>query len=283
MSDEAERQFTGYWIPVEIADNPDLSWSERILWAEIHALSKGAKGCIASNAHFADHLGLSQERISRMISHLREQGLVEDLGFNGRFRRMRATQPCQGSLDKKVKAALTKTSTGKRSVNQENISFGNSSPAQARGRTGEEDHIIRMVAAIYAEYPRKVAKPDALRAIRKALKTEPFNLLLERTKAFAAIWLKAPENRRKFCPYPASWFNAEGYNDSPKDWRRNALDDPKPKRSTMTYFQRNNRINTLNQRKVTLQRQLSDAEEAGKSTSQIEQQLRVIQSELQQL
>ncbi len=67
---------------------------------------------------------------------------------------------------------------------------------------------------IYRLYPRKVAKPKALKAIRIALQKIPFNDLLSKTQDFAA----ARNGDVAFCPHPATWFNEERYNDDPSTW-----------------------------------------------------------------
>lgn len=68
---------------------------------------------------------------------------------------------------------------------------------------------------IYCAYPLKVAKPDALRAIQRALSKTTFDDLLRKTKAFAA----ARNGDTTFCPNPATWFNQERFNDDPKTWK----------------------------------------------------------------
>lgn len=68
--------------------------------------------------------------------------------------------------------------------------------------------------AIYEAYPRKEARPNAIRAIKKALVKMPFEELLRVVKAFAAI----PGREMKFIPMPATWFNAERYLDHPSMW-----------------------------------------------------------------
>lgn len=74
---------------------------------------------------------------------------------------------------------------------------------------------------IYQAYPKKVAKPVALRAIRKALVKYRFEFLLEKTKAFAAV----RGDNLEYVPYPATWFNQERFNDDPATWR--PRDDPR--------------------------------------------------------
>lgn len=77
---------------------------------------------------------------------------------------------------------------------------------------------------IYRVYPRKVARPDAIRAIRKATLKHGSAYLLERTIAYAKTQM--PNDR--FTPHPATWFNAERFNDDPATWAPVASD---PKQS----------------------------------------------------
>lgn len=78
---------------------------------------------------------------------------------------------------------------------------------ESEGRGQPED--------IYLEYPKKVAKPDALRAIKKAITKVGFQDLMERTRMYAgAVASMDP----KYIPHPATWFNRESYNDDPKEW-----------------------------------------------------------------
>jgi hypothetical protein len=72
------------------------------------------------------------------------------------------------------------------------------------------------VEEIYAAYPRKVARPAALKAIRKALKTILPGKLLALTKQYATVC-----SGDEFTPYPATWFNQERFNDDPATWKRN--------------------------------------------------------------
>jgi len=75
-------------------------------------------------------------------------------------------------------------------------------------------HAEAEAEAIYKIYPIKVAKPDAIRAIKKALARIPFEELRAKTEAYA----KARNGDFLFCPNPATWFNQERYNDDPATW-----------------------------------------------------------------
>jgi hypothetical protein len=77
------------------------------------------------------------------------------------------------------------------------------------------------IESVYLEYPRKVAKADALKAIKKALENldeeDPVVALRERVREFA----ESPAGKKgEFVPYPASWFNAKHYLDDPGEWER---------------------------------------------------------------
>lgn len=99
MSDSAatDRQpslgFTGIWIPAHIVEDTRLSMTEKMLVSIIDALDKGNKeetGCFASNAYLAEKFGLTLRSVSGSISRLVEIGYVEQVGFNGRKRFLRA-------------------------------------------------------------------------------------------------------------------------------------------------------------------------------------------------
>lgn len=71
----AERDFKGVWIPKMIYLDENLSWTEKILLVEIDSLD-GEKGCFALNEHFASHLGISKDRVSKLINGLVEKGYL---------------------------------------------------------------------------------------------------------------------------------------------------------------------------------------------------------------
>ena len=81
--------------------------------------------------------------------------------------------------------------------------------------------------AIYEAYPRKAARPRAIRAISKALRTHGYDFLLERTRLYASTYQGDPA----FIPHPATWFNGERFNDNPETWRGSfpAYTRPQPK------------------------------------------------------
>lgn len=71
-----QRDFKGVWIPREIWLNNELNWTEKLLLIEIDSLQRN-KECFATNDYFAKFLGLSKDRISKLISHLKKLGYIE--------------------------------------------------------------------------------------------------------------------------------------------------------------------------------------------------------------
>lgn len=78
------RDFKGVWIPKEIWLHEELSALEKVFLAEISSLDNG--GCYASNEYFSEFLGVGVATVTRMIKHLKELGLIEQVSFDGRTR-----------------------------------------------------------------------------------------------------------------------------------------------------------------------------------------------------
>ncbi len=76
---------------------------------------------------------------------------------------------------------------------------------------------------IYQAYPRKVGKPKALAAIKKALKEIEAAELLAIVEAYTEA-IDGTEAR--FIPHPARWFNEQRYGDDPSEWNKGQKFEP---------------------------------------------------------
>lgn len=85
------------------------------------------------------------------------------------------------------------------------------------------------IEALYDAYPRKISKPAALAAIRKALKREAaksdlgmsFKALLEKTKLWATACsqkIAKDADAAKYIKHPSTWFNQQCYLEDTADW-----------------------------------------------------------------
>jgi hypothetical protein len=93
---------------------------------------------------------------------------------------------------------------------------------------GEKDEAASL---IYEAYPRKVARPAALLAIRTAFRSTAPDVLTVAVKAYAAATAEWSEADRQFIPHPAKWFADERFKDDPQAWKRkrpntNKLESP---------------------------------------------------------
>ena len=61
--------FKGIWIPKEILYSKNLGQTEKLLISSIFTLDKG-KGCYATNGYFSELLGISKDRVSKVINKL---------------------------------------------------------------------------------------------------------------------------------------------------------------------------------------------------------------------
>ena len=77
---------------------------------------------------------------------------------------------------------------------------------------------------IYKIYPKKVGKPSAIQAIKKAINKDGFKHILEKTK----LYTKQYNGESRYIPHPSTFFNQERYNDDPSEWSQNVKTTPSP-------------------------------------------------------
>lgn len=70
-----ERDFKGVYIPKDIWLTPELTGPERLIFMEIYSLDREF-GCIASNEHFGEWLGISERQVRDYIKRLKDKGLI---------------------------------------------------------------------------------------------------------------------------------------------------------------------------------------------------------------
>jgi len=119
---------------------------------------------------------------------------------------------------------LTDTYTETRTEEPKELSEAKAS--SPRKDSGKPNPIA--IEAIYREYPRKVGKEAALKAISRAVDRlrsdhggthEAQVYLFRRVQSYA----RSPAgNCGELTPHPATWFNQGRYNDDPKEWQRKA-------------------------------------------------------------
>lgn len=169
-------------------------------------------------------LFLHEQTVSKLLSKWLSLGLLSRDTENGayssdevveteRIRKLRSDVGKKGVESRLLKQNSSKDSS-KRSSKPMDIEYGNGNDLSSSLEKGCGEKDFLTPEEIYAEYPLKVGKPDALRAIRGAMKKADPEFLMEKTRAFA----KARNGDKSFCPNPATWFNQERYNDEESTW-----------------------------------------------------------------
>ena len=86
---------------------------------------------------------------------------------------------------------------------------------KGKERKGKESIASSDALEIYQLYPRKEARPVALKAIEKALK----KISADELRAAVVEFAKAQAGQEaRFIPHPATWFNAERWTDERSTW-----------------------------------------------------------------
>ena len=72
-----KQKLKGLWIPGEILLNEELNDKEKIVLSMIFYLSEETKSCFASNKYIANIVNVTADRVSKIISSLKEKNYIK--------------------------------------------------------------------------------------------------------------------------------------------------------------------------------------------------------------
>ena len=179
---------------------------------------------------------LTEKQVRTALEKLIQANLIESANFNktGYDRTLwyslkEENEDCQIDMPKNELPFAQKgtpipniNQTDKQSVKKENIKKKESlelplgemkTNAKTQEKPQAKSELDEQAAKIYELYPRKAARPDAIKAIKKALKVEGYTDLYAKTQKYATA-VKESQKELSYIPYPATWFNREEYNDN---------------------------------------------------------------------
>lgn len=141
------------------------------------------------------------------------------------------------TFGEKLIARYTEAATklGRRLTRPEYVSIADALFKEAT-KEKKRSSISEDAEKVYALYPRKVGRDDALSAITVALKKNELSYLLDKTSQFAEAVNSWPSSYRYLqdggdrCPNPATWYRQGRYSDDPQTWRRAGSRNPGPQR-----------------------------------------------------
>ena len=73
----SKQKLKGLWIPAEILLNNNLSDKEKIVLSMVLYLSDDTGSCFASNKYIASIVNVTSDRVSKIVSLLKEKGYVD--------------------------------------------------------------------------------------------------------------------------------------------------------------------------------------------------------------
>lgn len=81
-----EREIKGVWFPIEVWENSELTWNEKILFMEIDSFTSKDKDCYISDEYISNLLSINETSANRILSSLINKGYVTKTKFDGRRR-----------------------------------------------------------------------------------------------------------------------------------------------------------------------------------------------------
>ena len=90
MEEILTRKVKGIWIPIEIWEDINLNWNEKILFLEIDSYTTKDKDCYISNDYISKLLHVNETSANKILSSLIKKGYVIKTNFDGRRRYVRS-------------------------------------------------------------------------------------------------------------------------------------------------------------------------------------------------
>jgi len=247
-----DRDFKGVWIPKEIWLDETLTIMEKMLLVEIDSLC-GEKGCWATNQHLAKFLGISKDRVSKLISGLVKrnylkitikyvpgtkqvkervlfttigygQKQLEGIGENTDTPPVESTGTPIGENNEESNTGISNTSFSNTLSNTKHTARedGENRHGEEKGHTPSQKRFDEFWSA----YPRKVGKGAAEKAYAKikpdqALQDQIMGAIADAKQSFS--WRK---DNGQYIPNPATWLNQRRWEDELEAQTSSVIENP---------------------------------------------------------
>lgn len=176
---QIERDFKGIWIPKEIWLIDEINVLEKVLLIEIDSLDNDF-GCIASNEYFANFLGISETRVSQMISNLKKLDYIYEESFDGRRRILKSAIKIIVKQNKENYEADLKKTKGRLEKNYEhnNISSNQSNNLFSNNKKYKKETILSEKEILFEQFYKLYNSLDEIKESTKT--TKGYNKLKEK-------------------------------------------------------------------------------------------------------
>lgn len=205
MSDYIDRQEIPYFqVSNDLVDGDALgNVYEKMCYVVMARYTNNGQIAFPSYNTIAKNMGVSRNTAIKSIKSLEDKGLLL----------------VSNKFENSVQTTNRYTLNLLRGVQEMHYpSAGDALPPVQEVDTDKEQikkNKLKTIEKIYTEYPKKVAKKAALKAIEKAIKKIDPDELLEVVKEYAN---KIAWKETQYIPNPATWFNAEQWEDDQSTW-----------------------------------------------------------------
>lgn len=226
-----EREFLGVWIPKEIYLHKELTPTEKLLLAEITSFAKNGV-CFASNEHFSIFLGISKDRVSKLITKLRrmnlisveiiykedtkevEKRLIYPLGNNTNTSRCERLYPI--GIDTDTPSCEHLDPIGVKTYYKEQVKEQEKEQDKDKKITKKEKSpvIEREFEQLWKLYPRKIGKKKSFDAFKKARKIKkiPYEDIENGLYRYIG-YLEQQGTEEQYIMHGSTWFGQEKWLD----------------------------------------------------------------------
>lgn len=226
-------------IPHWLLWRTDLSASAKLVYAAIADRVGGNGSAWPGVRRLASDCGLGVTTVCEAVTALKSAGLLMvETGSERRTNNYKLTKRTEsgrtdsGRTESERSARIPVRSRTDSEAQPDPLNQTHEPDLLFRGDTTKQPNPARKqkasesdAARIYAAYPRKVARADAVKEIQKALEVvgkrdgmmQPAEWLLGRVTEYAAARVGQEE---KFTPHPATWFRKGRYDDDPATWKQ---------------------------------------------------------------
>ncbi|WP_342387199.1 helix-turn-helix domain-containing protein [Salinicoccus bachuensis] len=213
------------FITAEVRYDPDLTGDEKILYAEITALSNKHGYCYASNDYFANLFSVTDVTVSRRLKKLKSRGYISIVyKRNGTVvtnRKIYPSTQTATAVDHSDNGPLSGGAPAVDGTVKENSITDNNI---TRNNITNKEHAH--FEDFYTLYSKKKARPKASKAFDRAIRNHEWDIIRAGTIAYLKS-IKAEDKR--FQAYPATFLNEERFLDDHEYVKGNLYEaDSKP-------------------------------------------------------
>ena len=138
-----ERIVKGIWIPIDIWQDGQMSWNEKVLLMEIDSFTSKGLDCYFSNEYIAEMLGVSIASAKRVLAALIDRGLVRVTRFDGRSRYVETTL-CVSMGEPAGSSRMSRQTAQKRSGRQLKNELADSSEVSRQTDQGWAGRVLKI-------------------------------------------------------------------------------------------------------------------------------------------